>query len=1737
MERTLFLFVYTMTALEREASGSLLQQASFPFDVGLPDQNAKVFQVVEEAPNGTEIHGVSEFLQRALNFGQDAYKPGSDLDLSFQLLGAQGGLTNALHLDPHSGKLTVVGRIDREALCTKYPDKTSSSLTIDANTYRQQYANSFSYISPPTEECVKKLEIIATLSSGSRQPEMKKLTLSLSIDDINDNSPQWPQLVRTTGIGREQQLPVIELQVLESPRNPNVHVPQQARLQLPGAHDPDAGLNGRVTYRISPVPGDNQYLHSADASTQPLPFILEEGASGTLELVSTTNMDFEKQPLYEMYLIASDSGNPPLTSTALVKVHLIDVNDESPVFEHEVFYPPSGAISEKTVPGTLILNLSAADADASPANNRLRYLMLPNPAATKYFIVHPDGRISLRQWLDYETMPSSPTTIQIPADTNQVRKQFVFRVQAVDSAPTPYERKGEATVVVPVIDENDEAPVINPRFFGPPELTNHGVLGVVTENAVAPVRLAYIQVRDPDFNGKDKVSCQLTDTTNFSLVPVRSINLADLSYTTGEHDDSNNDYMLTLLIQPDRERTPVLQVRIKCLDTVGNSNEQTLRIRVLDVNDEVPTFTKSIYRFRLSENTDSDSTLPVRTPNGSLVPVGHRVGKVIAHDNDLGENAHIIYRLAPDRLEITPANTAENHTFLHGTDSSIRNTFTYSSSSLIEQKPTVEDLFRIDEQTGVLYALKSFDAENVAVFRLNVLAVDQAKESVALTGTAEVEIRITDVNDWPPVFYKANVTNDEEASHTAAHSAPVEYVSSYVFHVRENKPPYWLVGRIAAIDPDIGQRGASDIPTTGVQNSQISLQLAADSEPELRKTFSVHSTSGYLRTRVSLDREKQAVYVFNVVACDTGSEAGQERSATATVTVFVEDENDNDPVFIRPVGAVSRAATTGESKLDSPLTVNPLAQKDSAQAGGVSVRRGEGSLSLTEGTPPHQSPLGNRRTDSQDAGIPIVVVHRNTWSQYLDRDGNPTTNGRPLLQVEATDADSGENGRITYRIGAGNPAGFFTLDNVTGILMISPKIAIDQQNTQAGSSAQTNIAEPPTMTNREYRLLFEACDHGVPRRCATPIWVRLLLDVDEMSNLVSRDQLPAHMTNEYIYPESLGPLTSSGNKLKEDGSQNAAGAKMVQASGGLPENSRIKYSEGRAWSSGGRNPVDGYYRSDGLSRDQLDKYNWNMDGVIPNRRVYVDGDGRSLREFNHAPTSLVVSEAVIICLVVVFIVLLCAAGILFYLVRRKSILYTVGARVKSNDPNHQVPVAKATDSNVVSFHSQAGGERLETDKSSSLYRVTQNPHPDEGKTPNMTTTDSSNLTGTQGTPAEVMSLHALLRRNSEPLLDQGSNSSRLASLNESIYMSRAFMPSNFAQPVGNTTNSGFCQGVARKSIPQSPLAKMVTRSITPFWELTSGTDNRVNGCVEQPGMTESTIWKPVNPNSSNTVYHMGPQVFSNRLPLHSPPEESRYPCEKLTNAASYLGVSPPPRQAGFHLRGDSLPVYAEQLSPRMSTSGKWPAFHPVLEHQPYQELANLTATLRRHNYPTRSNTWIPQDKVFSNTLRSNSNAYGPLHPSNYVLTPRFHYANAQLNSTLGRPTSPSAHPSNPVRFYRPPSVLSRRDNGCEAEELNENEDLKLSSRDLDYQMPDKGDDCISPTDITKRKRARVLLADFVECDQVVGTIDNDAEQQEQHDLENPTFVESVDSPSHKVNSPSYSRAKYVYDAYREASFV
>jgi hypothetical protein len=43
-------------------------------------------------------------------------------------------------------------------------------------------------------------------------------------------------------------------------------------------------------------------------------------------------IDFEKTPELSFRVVAWDSGQPPLSATALISVHVVNINDEDPVF-------------------------------------------------------------------------------------------------------------------------------------------------------------------------------------------------------------------------------------------------------------------------------------------------------------------------------------------------------------------------------------------------------------------------------------------------------------------------------------------------------------------------------------------------------------------------------------------------------------------------------------------------------------------------------------------------------------------------------------------------------------------------------------------------------------------------------------------------------------------------------------------------------------------------------------------------------------------------------------------------------------------------------------------------------------------------------------------------------------------------------------------------------------------------------------------------------------------------------------------------------------------------------------------------------------------------------------------------------------------------------------------------------------------------------------------------------------
>lgn len=86
-----------------------------------------------------------------------------------------------------------------------------------------------------------------------------------------------------------------------------------------------------------------------------------------LRLLSSTGslsifkpLDREEQDIFNLTIIAEDHGIPQQSSTQLLCVHVIDVNDEVPWFEENQY---EAQISENQPSGTSVLTVSASDLD------------------------------------------------------------------------------------------------------------------------------------------------------------------------------------------------------------------------------------------------------------------------------------------------------------------------------------------------------------------------------------------------------------------------------------------------------------------------------------------------------------------------------------------------------------------------------------------------------------------------------------------------------------------------------------------------------------------------------------------------------------------------------------------------------------------------------------------------------------------------------------------------------------------------------------------------------------------------------------------------------------------------------------------------------------------------------------------------------------------------------------------------------------------------------------------------------------------------------------------------------------------------------------------------------------------------------------------------------------------------------------------------------------------------------
>uniref|UniRef100_A0A4W3JTN0 Cadherin domain-containing protein n=1 Tax=Callorhinchus milii TaxID=7868 RepID=A0A4W3JTN0_CALMI len=189
----------------------------------------------------------------------------------------------------------------------------------------------------------------------------------------------------------------------------------------------------------------------------------------------------------------------------------------------------------------------------------------------------------------------------------------------------------------------------------------------------------------------------------------------------------------------DRELVSEYNITITAWDLGSPSLSANKTILVSDVNDNAPRFAQHSYTARVTENN----------------VVGASIYSVTASDPDVNQNARLSYSILEKRVE----------------------------------GESVSSYVRINSETGVVAAQRSFDYEQLKSFQFHVQARDNGKPPLA--SNVSVDIIILDQNDNSPVIV----------------SPLPEYGSTATETVSRLAEPGYLVARISAIDADTGQNG------------------------------------------------------------------------------------------------------------------------------------------------------------------------------------------------------------------------------------------------------------------------------------------------------------------------------------------------------------------------------------------------------------------------------------------------------------------------------------------------------------------------------------------------------------------------------------------------------------------------------------------------------------------------------------------------------------------------------------------------------------------------------------------------------------------------------------------------------------------------------------------------------------------------------------------------------------------
>ncbi|TNN58401.1 Neural-cadherin [Liparis tanakae] len=913
-------------------------------------------------------------------------------------------------------------------------------------------------------------EIVAT-DGGNRSSSVE---LSVTITNVKNQPPQWDK-------------DSYSMVIPENTVRDTAIVTIKATSPL---GDP------RVTYNLEDgmVPETNM----------PVRFYLTPNREdGSASILVAEPLDYETTRNFMLRVRAQNVAAVPLAAFTTVYINVTDVNDNVPFFTSSIY---EASVTEGAESGTLVFQVLANDLDLG-LNGKISYSLLEDRSGDhQYFRVDPElGFIYSKAVFDRETKSSYLLEIQSMdgwesarpgkhgqpnsghycigiCSTNilhkspraaQIPPKLVSCLLKAQTAfvAMPLKTKGRVAGVADFlrVKRRHLAPAypisMTPSrptcFHAQPVAQRAGRLGVTrrartwcpahsAECALwerrhwPPSYTAYVRVFISDVNDNKPAFAQASYEVDVD--EDADVGFAILTVSANDGDEGGNAklrYQITsgntggvfdvepevgtiFIAQPlDYEQNKRYKLHVLASDGKWE-DYATVSVNVVNKNDEAPVFTVNEYYGSVTEELDGSPVF---------------VLQVTASDPDKDADQEAL------------------RYSLHGQGA--------------------ESEFIIDEVTGKIYAQRTLDREERAVWRFVVLATDEGGEG--LTGFTDVIINVWDINDNAPVFTCAPSCHGDVAENSVVGTSVME---------------------MTATDMDDSAVGQNAVLSYRIMGSLDATNIEVGGVPTFSEMFTINAITGTISVAMGgLDREQVESYLLVVEARDGGGMTG-----TGTATIQIKDVNDHAPRFTDHscLARISENAEPNAEVLElmaedrdtgenAQLTFSVVAGDQEQKFYMVSHKQEQrGTLRLKKRLDyeRHSEQRFNLTLKVEDLDFssllhcvvdvedyndhaPVFIPHLLALAP-LPEDINV---GTSVARLVASDSDSGQNRDITYSLTEdSDPDGLFTIDQ-SGVLSVARPL--DRERIS------------------QHYLVVIATDHGVPPLTGTATVQLPLLDVND----------------------------------------------------------------------------------------------------------------------------------------------------------------------------------------------------------------------------------------------------------------------------------------------------------------------------------------------------------------------------------------------------------------------------------------------------------------------------------------------------------------------------------------------------------------------------------------------------------------------------------------------------------------